>query len=273
MKQLTAQDKELSDRLFSDFYYRNEHLGWFTALDLPARGLGKTCLLEHDGKQFLAAFQEIAPRKQWLHSFFQEGDTEPFSFREFPEYRELFSRQTIYSISSHIWYTRLLKFNGFMQCDAVIQMETELLRLPKETASGIEIKSFDLDLADRLLESCETAFPPIWRLCPTEFTFEVEQAPVRLAAFLNGAPAGFVTADIAEGNCHILRLAVSPEHQGEGIATALLTKLFLDCVRQDGIDTFSVNTNQKNAPAVSLYEKFGLEIRGKRFPVFTKQFI
>ena len=272
MKQLTAQDKELSDRLFSDFYYRNEHLGWFTALDLPARGLGKTCLLEHDGKQFLAAFQEIAPRKQWLHSYFQEGDTEPFSFREFPEYRELFSRQTIYSISSHIWYTRLLKFNGFMQCDAVIQMETELLHLPEPNTPGIEIKPFDLDLTEALLESCEYAFPPIWRLAPAEFEYAISQSPVRLAAFLNGAPAAYLTADITDGNCHILRLAVSPERQGEGIATALLSRLFRDCLDQ-GIGNFSVNTNQKNAPAVSLYEQFGLEIRGKRFPVFTKQFI
>lgn len=272
MKQLTAQDKELSDRLFSDPFYKNEHLGWVSAWDLPTLGLGNILLLEHNNGLYFAAFQDIAPRKQWLHSFFQETDTEPFSFREFTEYHELFSKKTIFSISSHIWYTRLLKFNGFTQCDAVIQMETEKLRLTADKPIGIEIRAFDIDSANALDEKCESAFPSIWRLSPAEFAYAVSESATRLAAYVGGKPAAFVMADITEENCHILRLAVSPDHQGEGTASALLSTLFLDCLGK-GITNFSVNTNQKNAPAVSLYEHFGFEICGKRFPVFTKQFV
>lgn len=272
MKQLTAQDKELSDRLFSDPFYKNEHLGWVSARDLPTLGLGNILLLERNNRRFFAAFQDIEPRKQWLHSFFQETDTEPFSFREFAEYRELFSKKTIFSISSHIWYAQLLKFNGFTQCDAVIQMETENLRLPDDKPIDLEIRAFDSNIAQKLNEKCESAFPPIWRLPPAEFTCAVSESPVRLAAYIGGEPAAFLMADITEENCHILRLAVSHDRQGEGIASALLSNLFLDCLGK-GITNFSVNTNQKNASAVSLYEHFGLEIRGKRFPVFAKQFV
>ncbi len=272
MKQLTAQDKELSDRLFSDSFYKNEHLGWLSAWELPTLGLGNILLLEHNNSRFFAAFQDIAPGKQWLHSFFQETDTEPFSFREFAGYREIFSQKTIFSISSHSWYAQLLKFNGFTQCDAVIQMETESLRLSDDKPVKTEIRPFDIDTAQPLRKKCESAFPLIWRLTSAEFACAVSESPVRLAAYIDRKPAAFLMADIREENCHILRLAVASDRQGEGIASALLSNLFLDCLGK-GITNFSVNTNQKNAPAISLYEHFGFEIRGKRFPVFLKQFV
>ncbi|AZS17229.1 GNAT family N-acetyltransferase [Paenibacillus lutimineralis] len=60
----------------------------------------------------------------------------------------------------------------------------------------------------------------------------------------------------AESSVHLslTRLMVHPEHMREGIGTALVSYL-LD--HYDNIQHFSVTAGTLNAPAVSLYQKFG----------------
>jgi len=57
----------------------------------------------------------------------------------------------------------------------------------------------------------------------------------------------------------ITRLVVSPEHLRQGIATALLSELE---TRLFPMTRLTVSTAATNAPAISLYERFGFTTAG-----------
>jgi ribosomal-protein-alanine N-acetyltransferase len=79
----------------------------------------------------------------------------------------------------------------------------------------------------------------------------------------NGAVLGYVgiSAIIDEG--YITNIAVFPEYRNMGVATALLENLF-QFAKQNGLSFISLEVRESNSPAISLYEKFGFLVEGKR---------
>ena len=76
-------------------------------------------------------------------------------------------------------------------------------------------------------------------------------------------------ADITENNCHIMRIAIDPELQNRGLASALLKQMISHCT-ETGITNYSVNTNKNDLPAVAFYDSLNLKKTGDVFPVFYK---
>jgi ribosomal-protein-alanine N-acetyltransferase len=84
----------------------------------------------------------------------------------------------------------------------------------------------------------------------------------------NGAVLGYVgiSAIIDEG--YITNIAVFPEYRNMGVATALLENLF-QFAKQNGLSFISLEVRESNSPAISLYEKFGFLVEGKRKNFYT----
>ncbi|HRJ76027.1 MAG TPA: GNAT family N-acetyltransferase, partial [Anaerolineales bacterium] len=65
---------------------------------------------------------------------------------------------------------------------------------------------------------------------------------------------------------HLARLAVSPEAQGRGVASALVSHLIQN-LNSNQNSNLSVNTQEDNLASLALYKKLGFSKTGEYFPV------
>ena len=84
-------------------------------------------------------------------------------------------------------------------------------------------------------------------------------------ALLVGPPGTGKTllAKAVAGEAQVTNVAVHPEHRGKGVATRLMERLIRE-VKQRGATAMTLEVRPSNAPALALYEKFGLKSVGRR---------
>jgi predicted N-acetyltransferase YhbS len=113
----------------------------------------------------------------------------------------------------------------------------------------------------KIRELCEADIPAVERILEIAFgrpmgplAMRIRLAPVDwLAAEVDGAPAGVVSARRYGGLAYIGMMAVDPERQRRGIGRALMQAIVARLQRA-GISTFLLDATDQGAP---LYEKFG----------------
>lgn len=267
MKQIVSSNREKIKELFDCSIYANDHLGWIECWDLT-EPFGKLFLDDNQKHQFLIALQYAGKSTVWLHSFYSTGT--PVSYPLVNKLKKIMppGRNSVYSISSHPWYSSLLERNGFKQADSIIQMETN--NIARFTNAGpIPINDLEEVSNESIIQNCESAFPPVWRLNADELNLALETANYRKSIMENGKLIAYMLADISEDNCDIQRLAVSTEKQGAGYGSSLINNLISDC-EKSGITQFSVNSNQKNEAAISFYRKLNFKAVENPFPVYYR---
>ena len=105
------------------------------------------------------------------------------------------------------------------------------------------------------------AFPTPWSLAM--FVLELSKpSGICLAAEEEGRLVGFLVCSRYERVWHVMNVAVDPDRRREGIATALLNRLF---ERVDSSDArFTLEVRRSNDGALALYEGFGFRVAGVR---------
>jgi [ribosomal protein S18]-alanine N-acetyltransferase len=105
------------------------------------------------------------------------------------------------------------------------------------------------------------AFPTPWSLAM--FVLELsKQAGICLAALVDGKLVGYVVCSRYDTVWHLMNVAVDPSIRRQGIATALLERLFTLGDRPAEQYTLEVRTS--NQDAIRLYERFGFRAAGRR---------
>jgi [ribosomal protein S18]-alanine N-acetyltransferase len=89
-----------------------------------------------------------------------------------------------------------------------------------------------------------------------------------LGAFEGDQLVGYVVNSRYVDAWHIMNVAVAPERQRRGIATALLERLF-ELTRHDERRGFTLEVRVSNDGAIRLYEDLGFEARGIRRGYYT----
>lgn len=79
---------------------------------------------------------------------------------------------------------------------------------------------------------------------------------------------GFILSFIQLNECHILNLAVHPNHQRQHYGTQLLTQ-FLTDAKQIGATIAYLEVRHSNQAAIALYEKLGFTKIGERKAYYT----
>ena len=77
-----------------------------------------------------------------------------------------------------------------------------------------------------------------------------------------GSLCGFAGVWFTHGQLHLVTIAVAPEHQGQGIAQALLLAS-CDLAVAAGLDSVALEVRPSNARAIALYERFGFRHHGR----------
>ena len=133
-----------------------------------------------------------------------------------------------------------------------------LVEAPRDMGIGIR-PALLLDLP-RVLEIERLAFGGQWDY----FQFKASLDDVFLLAVsaLTGETVGFLVAcccDIARRGI-ILRVAVHPDYQGQGIATQLLQDSF-DVLKKKDLDEVELDVDIVKNGAIRLYEKLGFKVK------------
>lgn len=74
---------------------------------------------------------------------------------------------------------------------------------------------------------------------------------------------GYAGMHCACGECYMDNIAVFPEHQNRGVASALMEALLQEAKRRGG-EFLSLEVRPSNTVAVRLYEKLGFREEGRR---------
>lgn len=62
---------------------------------------------------------------------------------------------------------------------------------------------------------------------------------------------------------HIMNIAVTKDYRGMGVGSAIVAKM-IGSARENGIGAITLEVNDANKPAISLYEKMGFKFSGLR---------
>ena len=89
-----------------------------------------------------------------------------------------------------------------------------------------------------------------------------------LGAFEGDELVGYVINSRYVDAWHIMNVAVAPERQRRGIATALLDRLF-ELTKDDERRGFTLEVRVSNEGAIHLYEQLGFDARGIRRGYYT----
>jgi [ribosomal protein S18]-alanine N-acetyltransferase len=105
------------------------------------------------------------------------------------------------------------------------------------------------------------AFPTPWSLAM--FVLELSKpSGICLAGLEHGVLVGYLVCSRYDTVWHLMNVAVEPSRQRQGIATALLERLFDQADRPSEQYTLEVRTS--NEAAIRLYERFGFRAAGRR---------
>jgi ribosomal-protein-alanine N-acetyltransferase len=135
------------------------------------------------------------------------------------------------------------------------------------TAVAIEIRVLELSDLSAIEAIEQKAYPTPWSR--SMFASELAKpTSICLGAFEGRDLVGYVINSRYVDAWHIMNVAVDPEHQRRGVASALLERLF-ELTHDDERRGYTLEVRVSNEDAIRLYEKLGFESRGIRRGYYT----
>jgi ribosomal-protein-alanine N-acetyltransferase len=135
------------------------------------------------------------------------------------------------------------------------------------TAVAIEIRVLELSDLSAIEAIEQQAYPTPWSR--SMFASELAKpTSICLGAFEGQELVGYVINSRYVDAWHVMNVAVDPEHQRRGVATALLERLF-ELTHDDERRGYTLEVRVSNEDAIGLYEKLGFESRGIRRGYYT----
>ena len=135
------------------------------------------------------------------------------------------------------------------------------------TAVAVEIRLLELTDIDAIEAIEQRAYPTPWSR--SMFASELAKpTSICLGAFEGRDLVGYIINSRYVDAWHVMNVAVDPQHQRRGIATALLERLFEE-TQGDERRGYTLEVRVSNEEAIRLYEKLGFEPRGIRRGYYT----
>jgi [ribosomal protein S18]-alanine N-acetyltransferase len=131
----------------------------------------------------------------------------------------------------------------------------------------IEIRRLQLRDLTSIEEIERTAYPTPWSR--SMFAGELSKpSSICLGAFDDAELVGYLITSRYVDAWHVMNVAVAPNRQRTGIASALLVRLF-ELTAADERRGYTLEVRVSNAAAIALYERLGFESRGVRRGYYT----
>ena len=135
------------------------------------------------------------------------------------------------------------------------------------TAVAIEIRSLALSNLGAIERIEQRAYPTPWSR--SMFASELAKpTSICLGAFEGDQLVGYIINSRYVDAWHVMNVAVDPDHQRRGIATALIERL-IELTQDDERRGYTLEVRVSNDDAIRLYRKLGFEPRGIRRGYYT----
>jgi [ribosomal protein S18]-alanine N-acetyltransferase len=135
------------------------------------------------------------------------------------------------------------------------------------TAVAVRIRLLELGDLDAIESIEQRAYPTPWSR--SMFASELAKpTSICLGAFEGDDLLGYVINSRYVDAWHVMNVAVDPDRQRRGVATALLARLF-ELTRDDERRGYTLEVRVSNRGAIRLYEQLGFEARGVRRGYYT----
>ncbi|MFZ1041724.1 MAG: GNAT family N-acetyltransferase [Anaerolineales bacterium] len=269
---VSADQQQIADLiLFEQRIHR--HLDWRAPLEWL--GCQPYLVLEKDGR--IAATLACPPDPPsifWIRLFaFHSSLSGPsaWSLLWDAARRELASLggATVTAIVTQRWFESILIENGFALSQHIVLLEWNRQPFkPFPAPAGVTLRPMILDDLPCVAEVDAAAFEPLWQNSLPALSKAFSQAIYPSVAQDESGLAGYQLSTGSPFGAHLARLAVRPEAQGRGIASALISDL-MDCVcRDENLSHITVNTQSNNMASLALYEKIGFRRTGEQYPIY-----
>ena len=135
--------------------------------------------------------------------------------------REMGARELVF-LGWSPWLARSLKRLRFEMRTRVITYSRRAGPPPATGNLDVCVRPALAADVDALVELDRVAFEPLWRYSANMHRRLVGSAAHCTIAEQNGIPIGYQTGDMSRDRGHIIRLAVHPDYQKQGVGTRLL---------------------------------------------------
>jgi ribosomal protein S18 acetylase RimI-like enzyme len=186
--------------------------------------------------------------------------------------RELASAENAVAavIATQHWFESIVIESGFVLTQNIVMLQWDRQPFnPRPAPAGITLRPMTADDFQRVVEADAAAFEPLWQNSLPALSKAFSQS---IYASVAENDSGLVGYQLSTGNpfgAHLARLAVRPEAQGCGIASALIGDLMTQVCRDENLSHISVNTQSDNAASLALYKKLGFRLTGEQYPVYV----
>ena len=172
------------------------------------------------------------------------------------------------AIPLHDWFETLLVQNQFQKTHSIVMLNWEAQPVqPAPLPPLLNIRPMSLDDLATVEVIDNAAFVPVWQNSLMCLEYAYRQAAIATVVELDSKLIGYQISTPTHQGGHLARLAILPEFQGKGYATALLGDLLSRFSRR-GARQVTVNTQKENFASLALYKKAGFHFTGEEFPIY-----
>ena len=178
---------------------------------------------------------------------------------------------TVAAITVTEWLSTLLSESSFESNQQIVVLEFNSTTFQQRQIPGHVTfrRMTERDLP--VVAAVDAAgFAPLWRNSLSALHSGFSQAGFATVAEVNGEVVGYQLSTRNSFGAHLARLAVVPQHQGQGLGYLLVQDL-LNQTHRIGLYRLTVNTQNDNNTSLALYQKIGFHLTGERYTVFTYQ--
>jgi ribosomal protein S18 acetylase RimI-like enzyme len=178
----------------------------------------------------------------------------------------------ISALASESWLREALAGSGFVLADRVISYLRCDLPMPTTIKQPARLRALMPTDADALLALNAAAFEPLWRYDAQRVLSWMITADHGVVAELepDGPPVGFAltTSQVLEEYAQLIRLAIHPDLQGQGIGRQLLVDA-IQYAHRSGARGLMLNTQESNVVSRHMYHSLGFESIAPAVPVMV----
>jgi ribosomal-protein-alanine N-acetyltransferase len=173
-----------------------------------------------------------------------------------------------------LWLPPALLHVGFERREWIVSLERHPRPMPDLPAGPARVRPVGPGDLPALAALDAAIFDPPYQLASGELIeLMVTTGHFVVAELADGAgPApllGYACADVLVDTGQIIRLAVHPDAQRQGIGRALLNQALAYCHGQ-GVQRVTINTQESNIASLRLYEQSGFRRVGRRVPLLVR---